>query len=45
VERIMHKVQPVDAALEQAEKTVNHELHKALEYDEYIRSKMDFFNR
>jgi len=45
VERIMHKVQPVDTALEQAEKTVNHELHKALEYDEYIRSKMDFFNR
>jgi ABC-type glycerol-3-phosphate transport system substrate-binding protein len=42
VERIMHKIQPIDTALEQANKMVNHELHKNLKYDEYVRSRMHF---
>lgn len=42
VEHIMHKIQSIDEALEQADKMVNNELHKTLEYDEYVRSKMDF---
>ncbi|MCD6205431.1 MAG: ABC transporter substrate-binding protein [Candidatus Marinimicrobia bacterium] len=44
VEHIMQGVQSVDAALEQAEKVVNHELRKNLEYDEYVRSRMDFYD-
>lgn len=42
VERIMQKNVPVESALDQGEKMVNHELEKNLEYDKYVRSKMDF---
>jgi len=41
VEHIMHKIQSIDEALEQADKMVNNELHKTLKYDEYVRSRID----
>ncbi len=42
VEHIMHKKQSIEEALKQGEEMVNRELHKTLQYDKYVRSKMDF---
>jgi len=42
IEHIVNKIQTIDEALNQAEKMVNHELLKTLEYDKYVRSKMDY---
>ncbi|MFH1851761.1 MAG: ABC transporter substrate-binding protein [Candidatus Neomarinimicrobiota bacterium] len=41
-ERVLHGLQTAEQSLKEAEKIVQLELDKALVYDEYVRSKMNF---
>jgi ABC-type glycerol-3-phosphate transport system substrate-binding protein len=41
-ERAIHKVQTPEKALKQGEKVIKKQLDLAIEYDEYVRTKMEF---
>jgi len=41
-ERALHKIQKPEVALKQAEGIIQNQLNQAIEYDSYVRSKMNF---
>jgi hypothetical protein len=43
-EQIIYGNQSIEQALGTAQTLIQHELDKALSYDEYVRTKMDFFD-
>lgn len=44
LERAVHEMQSVEKSLKQAERVIQDELDSALEYDQYVRNKMGFFD-
>jgi multiple sugar transport system substrate-binding protein len=42
LERSIHKIQTSEQALKQAESVIQNQLNQAIEYDNYVRSKMNF---